>query len=104
MPPCSTASRWASTPRPPSCPRPCSEALWQLRALEKEAPLAPAPLEEGPGPLRPMTLGERIGADYRTTGLTLGPHPMSFHRPRLQAERYLRAVDLAAAQHGRQVK
>jgi error-prone DNA polymerase len=80
------------------------DALWQLRALEKEAPLAPAPLEEGPAPLQPMSVGERIGADYRTCGLTLGPHPMSFHRAELDAERFLRAVDLPRGRDGSTVR
>jgi error-prone DNA polymerase len=35
------------------------------------------------GPLEAMTPGERLGADYETTGLTLGPHPMKLLRPGL---------------------
>jgi error-prone DNA polymerase len=30
-----------------------------------------------------MTTEERLAADYQGTGLTVGPHPMSYHRDRL---------------------
>src|ERR1700730_16100397 len=31
-------------------------------------------------PLRPMTTEERLVADFSGTGLTMGPHPMAYHR------------------------
>jgi error-prone DNA polymerase len=31
-------------------------------------------------PLLPMTIEERLVADFRGTGMTTGPHPMAFHR------------------------
>jgi len=36
-------------------------------------------------PLRPMTPKERIFADFRGTGLTVGPHPLAQHRVQLNA-------------------
>ena len=33
---------------------------------------------------------ERLIADFRGTGLTVGPHPMAYHRRRLDALRILR--------------
>ena len=39
-----------------------------------------------PSPLRVMTPGEMLIADYEGTSLSLGPHPMEFHRARLDAD------------------
>ena len=41
-----------------------------------------------------MTPRERLAADYTGTGLTLGPHPMQFHRRRLSQLGVARARDL----------
>jgi error-prone DNA polymerase len=35
-------------------------------------------------PLLPMTIEERLVADFRGTGMTTGPHPMAFHREYLR--------------------
>src|SRR6266403_458798 len=49
-------------------------------------------------PLPPMTLPERVRADYGTMNLTTGPHPMKLLRERLQ--NVWRAIDLTKAKHG----
>jgi error-prone DNA polymerase len=49
-------------------------------------------------PLIPMTVQERVTADYRTMNLTAGPHPMKLLRDRLP--NIWRASDLAKAKHG----
>jgi error-prone DNA polymerase len=49
-------------------------------------------------PLAPMTLPERVRADYETMNLTTGPHPMKLLRNNLA--NIWRAIDLAHAQHG----
>ena len=49
-------------------------------------------------PLEPMTLPERIQADYLGTGLTAGPHPMALVRGQLPMA--WRASDLPTARHG----
>jgi len=41
-----------------------------------------------------MTSRERLAAEYAGTGLTLGPHPMQFHRQRLSELDVARARDL----------
>ncbi len=49
-------------------------------------------------PLAPMTISERVRADYDTMNLTTGPHPM-----KLLCESFpnvWRAIDLAQARHG----
>ena len=55
-------------------------------------------------PLKPMTVPERLLADYAGTSLTIGPHPMSLRRPELALRGVLRASDLAAGRHGRRVR
>jgi error-prone DNA polymerase len=49
-------------------------------------------------PLAPMTVQERVTADYRTMNLTAGPHPMKLLRDRLP--NIWRAIDLKNAKHG----
>src|SRR5947207_3079358 len=49
-------------------------------------------------PLVPMTLPERVRADYETMNLTTGPHPMKLLRESLP--NVWRAIDLAHARHG----
>ena len=50
-----------------------------------------------------MTAEERIAADYEGTTLSLGPHPMRFHRERLARMGVKRGADLAAARPGQHV-
>jgi len=49
-------------------------------------------------PLAPMTLPERVKADYETMNLTTGPHPMKLLRESLP--NIWRAIDLVRARHG----
>jgi error-prone DNA polymerase len=49
-------------------------------------------------PLAPMTLPERVRADYEVMDLTTGPHPMKLVREQLPD--VWRATDLAQAKHG----
>ncbi len=49
-------------------------------------------------PLPPMTLPERVKADYDTMNLTTGPHPMKLLRESLP--NIWRAIDLSHARHG----
>jgi hypothetical protein len=81
-------------------------ALWDAeRAVRPRGALydmLPDPPEVSP--LRVMTPGELIVADYEGTGLSLGPHPMEFHRARLDRMRGSRASDLATMPHGTLVR
>lgn len=45
-------------------------------------------------PLRRMTTEERLVADVGTTGLTLGPHPLAYHRAMLNHAAVTPAADL----------
>ncbi len=53
-------------------------------------------------PLLPMTLAERVQADYETMSLTTGPHPMKLLREQLPNA--WRATDLVQARHGSTVQ
>jgi len=89
-------------------------ALWQIeRAVKKEGELFkktgdrnPKPEARGKAssPLPVMTSVERVGADYAGTGLTVGPHPMSFRRRELAMRGVLRASDLHRVRDGRRVR
>ncbi len=82
------------------------DALWRAqRAVLPVGPLL-APLEETgePGPLAPMNTEERLWADYRGTGLTVGRHPMAYRRAEMNALGVIRASDLARVPNGRIVR
>ena len=65
-------------------------ALWELGvampgvAVGEEGTQLSLPLEIPPAPpLEPLAAWDAMVADYATTGLTLGPHPMALVRPAL---------------------
>jgi error-prone DNA polymerase len=55
---------------------------------------------EPPVALPPMTAGREIVEDYRSTGLSLRRHPVSFLRADLHAQRIVRCADLVKARDG----
>jgi error-prone DNA polymerase len=57
-----------------------------------------------PSPLSPMTHEERLAADFRGTGLTLGPHPMAYRREEMDKLGVHRAIDLPRLPQGRRVR
>jgi error-prone DNA polymerase len=65
-------------------------------------PRAPSP--EPQSPLPPMTVPERLMADYAGTSLTIGPHPLALRRAELALRGVLRASDLPHGRHGRRVR
>jgi error-prone DNA polymerase len=82
-------------------------ALWQVeRAVRPAGALFEQTDEEGSStcPLRPMTEGERLVADYDGMGLSVGRHPMAFRREDLAMRGVLRACDLSHARRGRLVR
>jgi error-prone DNA polymerase len=103
------------------------DALWQIEraarqpgklfetadvpALEDDSRIATAedgkrtPAEGAPAsPLLPMTAEERLVADFQGTGMTVGPHPMAYHRATLKQRGILSAVDLAKMPNGTSVR
>jgi error-prone DNA polymerase len=101
------------------------DALWQVeRAARHAGPLLET-LEESCGliqenvsmendnntipasvisPLAPMTAGERLIADFNGTGMTVGPHPMGYHRKRMKKKGIRCAAELSSLPNGMHVR
>jgi error-prone DNA polymerase len=59
------------------------------------------PPVSGTSPLAPMSTEERLVADFAGTGVTVGRHPMAFHREQMNRMGIVVAADLARLPHGR---
>ena len=93
--------------------RPRRELLWELGLVfraesvpgtngeAKQLPLELEPTAETPA-LRELTRWERMLADYKHTGLSVGTHPLALLRPHLP-EGTLSSAELREQPHGRQV-
>jgi error-prone DNA polymerase len=51
-----------------------------------------------------MSLEERLVADFRGTGMTVGPHPMAYHRAELNKHGVLSAKEITTVQDGTHVR
>jgi error-prone DNA polymerase len=82
------------------------DALWQAAAVERDATslLARARPPARQAPLPAMTAYDETAADYRTTGLTVGPHVMAYLRRELTARGVLAAAHLAGVRDGAAVR
>ena len=94
------------------------DALWQIERVSRRAgPLLEACEERkeagnatfsgnavGNSPLQAMTAEDRLVADFRNTGMTVGPHPLSYHRQQLKREGILSARDLHHLSDGTEVR
>ncbi|MGD0790567.1 MAG: error-prone DNA polymerase [Terriglobales bacterium] len=82
------------------------DALWQVeRAVRWSGPLLDElPEIDGESPLAAMTDEERLVADFRATGLTVGPHPMLYRREEMKRMGIYRACDLAHVPNGRRLR
>jgi len=82
------------------------DALWQVeRAVRASGPLLEnLPEPDLPSPLQPMNYEERLVADFRGTGLTIGPHPMAYRREWLKAMGIRRASELRDIPNGRRLR
>jgi error-prone DNA polymerase len=82
------------------------DAMWNAAAVERDpgSLLAGAPPRPTPAPLPAMSPMEETLADYGATGLTAGPHLMTYLREKLTAQGILSAAGLARARHGDWVK
>ncbi len=72
-------------------PANCSTRLWH-RGTRNLAP--------GQSPLDEMNISERLIADYTGTGLTVGPHPLTFRRHELAMRGVMPAIELPRAARG----
>jgi error-prone DNA polymerase len=104
------------------------DALWQIERASRRPgpllercdelpvaqPLACARLDEAQvedplgcpahSPLQPMTPEARLVADFRNMGLTVGPHPMSYHRQLLRKQGILSAMEIRCLPDGAHVR
>ena len=82
------------------------DALWQVEEASRDAGplLREIKPERGKNPLRRMETEERLVADYAGSGLTVGPHPMSYQRQRLRGLRALSAEQLRQGVSGSYVR
>src|SRR6185437_13012091 len=82
------------------------DALWSASAAANRfGPLLENIAEpDHASPLKKMTDEERLVADFRGTGLTTGPHPMTYHRERMNKLGVRRAIELAKLPGGRPIR
>jgi error-prone DNA polymerase len=82
------------------------DALWSAAAAANPSgPLLEEIFEtDGKSPLQMMTDEERLVADFHGTGMTVGPHPMSYHRTRMERMGVRRAIELSQLPNGRKVR
>jgi len=82
------------------------DAMWNAAAVERDPTslLAGAKPRDGEVPLASMAPIDETLADYAATGLTTGPHLMTYLRGNLTARGILSAGDLARARHQSWVK
>jgi error-prone DNA polymerase len=69
------------------------EALWQVE-LPLFEDLLKSASTAGRGVLPPMSLGERVAADYETQGASIGPHPVRLWREANGSPEILQAAQL----------
>ncbi|MEX1115543.1 MAG: error-prone DNA polymerase [Akkermansiaceae bacterium] len=75
------------------------QTLWQVELPLYDDLLRPRE-EERIAVLPPMSLSERLSADFLTQGASTGPHPMRVWRDHHGTRRILRATDLKNLPHG----
>jgi error-prone DNA polymerase len=82
------------------------DALWSAAAAANPSGplLEQIPEADGKSPLQMMSDEERLVADFRGTGMTVGPHPMSYHRTRMEKMGVRRVIDLSQLPNGRKVR
>jgi error-prone DNA polymerase len=82
------------------------DAMWNAAAVERDPTslLAGAKPRDGEVPLTSMSPIDETLADYAATGLTTGPHLMTYLRADLSARGILSADDLTRAKHQSWVK
>ena len=84
-------------------------AMWQVeRAIRPAGELYESSQDSVDGsqesPLEEMNVHERLIADYTGTGLTVGPHPLTFRRQELAMKGVLPAIALPKTKSGRRVR
>ena len=83
------------------------DAIWQAEQASRPCGPLLKKKETGgrnePSPLPQMTIADRLVADYGGTGLTTGPHPMSYQRAKLREHEICSATELPGKREGQWV-
>ena len=81
-------------------------ARWEVAATRAQPPdlLHGIPMAADSVPIRPPSAVDELKADYASTGLTLGKHPLAFIRGELRRRRVKPAKDLLGLPHGTRVR
>jgi error-prone DNA polymerase len=82
------------------------DALWNASAAANPSGplLEEIPEPDNKSPLKIMSAEERLVADFRGTGMTVGPHPMAYHRARMDKMGIRRASELGKIPSGHKVR
>jgi len=81
------------------------DALWQVERVARDAgPLYEKLEEDNSSPLCAMDLNERLNADLRGTGITIGRHPLAHQRSWLDTMKVTPAGELKSLRNGMWVK
>src|ERR1700685_1040573 len=82
------------------------DALWQVEyAGRPTGPLlSEMPEQDEESPLARMTVEEQLAADFHGTGVTVGPHPMAYHREALSRMGIVCSKDLQNLKDGRKTR
>jgi error-prone DNA polymerase len=82
------------------------DALWQVEyAGRPTGPLlSQMPEQDQASPLARMTVDERLVADFQGTGVTVGPHPMAYHRAALSRMGIVCSSHLQNLEDGRKTR
>ena len=92
---------WTRSPNRPTKNRPTKTMQTKTMVPHICLLLADVRRTDTSSPLRRMTDEERLVADFSGTGLTVGRHPMAFHRAELERRGIVAAAALARLPHGR---
>ena len=80
------------------------QALWQVAWTARDAGPLYAGQDSSASPLAEMSAVEETVADYLSTGLTVGAHPLAYFRPRLARFGAVKTADLDRLPAGRRVR
>jgi error-prone DNA polymerase len=82
------------------------DALWQVEYVGRPTGplLSEMPEHDEESPLARMTVDERLTADFHGTGVTVGPHPMAYHRDALSRMGIVCSADLQNLKDGRRTR
>ncbi|MGH9739178.1 MAG: DNA polymerase III subunit alpha [Candidatus Acidiferrales bacterium] len=77
-----------------------SEPNMRVHGIDEKS----AAVSANDSPLLPMTTEERLVADFRGTGMTVGPHPMAYRRAEMKRQGIRAAADLEKLPDGTRVR